>query len=487
MVLLRLCWGLFLGGFMSCLLYCSWAVEHGKKRFGMRDNTELFTGLSLWPIAIAVFFGLYLISSGLYSRERILNGCVEFGSLFVQIMMFINVYDVCLLCILPVCRKYLYARTCAVMWLLPVFLFWNPFILMETSVSPLVVLYISKEVWFILLRIWFTGFSVFFFGQIVLHLIWKKKLMEHSVPVKDEEMCVWLEEEKEKLGLTLSTVELRVSRGLDTPLSLGMFKRKKYTFLPDQSFSEEELRLIFRHELHHIQRRDMDTKFFFAFCRSLGWFHPLVWIAVRKAGQDLELSCDEIVLEGASAKEKERYARLLLSTAGHSGGFSTCLSASANTLRYRLRSVMSSAKRKMGIPVLMLLMLFGTFFVGSVGFSYERGTLDELVFHSVAEEQDIAVSCIYGEMKTECESGSEEIIAYLNTLEAEHLLSDQDLMEKSDVDFSLNLETEDGQTFMRLDGRQFTVMTLLDSGKEENEKYRIRSDVDWAYLESLLE
>lgn len=71
------------------------------------------------------------------------------------------------------------------------------------------------------------------------------------------------------------------------------------------------------------------------------WFNPLMWLAMRKSADDLELSCDEIVLEGCSSTTRYQYANLLLKTAGDQRGFTTCLSTTASALRYRLKHVMS--------------------------------------------------------------------------------------------------------------------------------------------------
>ena len=64
-----------------------------------------------------------------------------------------------------------------------------------------------------------------------------------------------------------------------------------------------------------------------------------MWMAMERSAQDMELSCDETVLLEADDVTRRRYAGLLLATAGDSRGFTTCLSASASALRYRLRNV----------------------------------------------------------------------------------------------------------------------------------------------------
>ena len=123
-------------------------------------------------------------------------------------------------------------------------------------------------------------------------------------------------------------------------------KEQDYLSSRKKSYTEEEAELIFLHELHHIQRNDTHTKFFLKFCTALGWFLPFIWIAVKKAEADLELSCDEIVLKDADDHKRKKYAELLLTTAGGPIGFTTCLSASAQSLRYRMRATLEQKEKK---------------------------------------------------------------------------------------------------------------------------------------------
>ena len=76
-----------------------------------------------------------------------------------------------------------------------------------------------------------------------------------------------------------------------------------------------------------------------------------MWLARRRSADDLELSCDETVLHSMDGDCRRPYAELLLRTAGDQRGFTTCLSASAGALRYRLRQVMNPCKRTGGLVV----------------------------------------------------------------------------------------------------------------------------------------
>ena len=183
------------------------------------------------------------------------------------------------------------------------------------------IFYIPENFLTILGCIWITGFVVIFTIQVISHLRFTKKLRENSRSVGDDSLLEQWNKMKKDMEIPLA-VDIRYCSEIKTPLTLGIRMKNTTAYLPERSFTDEEAELIFAHELHHIRRRDTHMKFFLRFCCAFGWIHPLVWMAVRKAEDDLELSCDEIVLKGADKEKRRRYAELLLSIAGDSRGFS---------------------------------------------------------------------------------------------------------------------------------------------------------------------
>lgn len=218
---------------------------------------------------------------------------------------------------------------------------------------------------------------VIFTIQVISHLRFTKKLRENSRSVGDDSLLEQWNKMKKDMEIPLA-VDIRYCSEIKTPLTLGMRMKNTTAYLPERSFTDEEAELILAHELHHIRRRDTHMKFFLRFCCAFGWIHPLVWMAVRKAEDDLELSCDEIVLKDADKEKRRRYAELLLSIAGDSRGYSTCLSASAKSLRYRLRAALPVKNKRKGVVLLFLIMIVSGLCTGRLALSTDRGTLTEL-------------------------------------------------------------------------------------------------------------
>ena len=136
-------------------------------------------------------------------------------------------------------------------------------------------------------------------------------------------------------------------------------------------YTPEELSLILRHEIIHLSRRDPASKFFMVFCTAMCWFNPLMWVAMRKSADDFELSCDESVLLAQPQPVRRQYAELLLKTAGDERGFTTCLSATASALRYRLKNIMAPGKKHTGALLVGLTFLLLTLCAGHVALAYD--------------------------------------------------------------------------------------------------------------------
>jgi hypothetical protein len=79
-----------------------------------------------------------------------------------------------------------------------------------------------------------------------------------------------------------------------------------------RSFSQEELRYVFLHELSHIKRRDILTGWLMTALQILHWFNPLVWLAFHRMRVDRELACDALALSYAKEEENQPYGRTII-------------------------------------------------------------------------------------------------------------------------------------------------------------------------------
>jgi beta-lactamase regulating signal transducer with metallopeptidase domain len=104
------------------------------------------------------------------------------------------------------------------------------------------------------------------------------------------------------------------SEKVESPFVLGIITPKIY--LPIR-LTESELGYILMHEQTHIKRFDYLIKPIAFLVLCFHWFNPLVWISFVLMSRDMEMSCDERVLNGMGRNIKRDYSNSLLALATH--------------------------------------------------------------------------------------------------------------------------------------------------------------------------
>ena len=265
------------------------------------------------------------------------------------------------------------------LWLIPNYLYITEMSYMENT-RPLIVIHASSKVVSILFVIWVAGFIGVLIWKMVEHLVFRRRLLRNAEPITNSAVLAIFQSEIEGAGIKKPRFQLVQSSATTTPLTVGLFKRTTRVILPDRSYTNEELRLIFRHEVIHIGREDSWSKFFMVFCTAMCWFNPLMWLAMKKSAEDTELSCDETVLLDADEASRKQYAGLILNAAGDNRGFTTCLSASASTMRYRLKSIVSPGKKRSGALIVGLAFFILCMTSGYVAHAYGEETGADTVY-----------------------------------------------------------------------------------------------------------
>lgn len=96
---------------------------------------------------------------------------------------------------------------------------------------------------------------------------------------------------------------------LKTPCVIGALRPQ--IFIP-AGLAATERRYIILHEQMHLRRRDPAIKIC-AYCiLCLHWFNPFVWLGFLLMGADMEMSCDERVMDELGGKIKNAYSLSLL-------------------------------------------------------------------------------------------------------------------------------------------------------------------------------
>ena len=377
-------WAILLPAVVAFAFSRSMEYEQTANRLGvvLEKKPGRVTTVYQSPLLMPVM--LTLLAATLFAVGGFKSGGSQLMGLLLETMILLSIYYVGLLLTLPLLRRVFSARACATLWLLPTFLYWLPHMWYNYPIMPRVVLRMPPQWAKILGLVWVIGFVAVLAWKIAVHLLFRREVLADAYPVIHPEILELWEREM-RLIERKKPIQLLCSPRITSPMTIGKSKRAIRTLLPERNYSMQELQLIFRHELRHVQRLDVDTKMFYAFCEAMCWFNPLVWIAMRKAAADLELSCDEMVLYGKGEQERRQYAELLLDSAGDDRGFSTCLSASAKTLRYRLKNVVQQRNRMDGTLLVAFCLATLLLCSGIVVITRSYGTVEDVVFSQLGE------------------------------------------------------------------------------------------------------
>ena len=99
---------------------------------------------------------------------------------------------------------------------------------------------------------------------------------------------------------------------LPSPFVLGIWRPR--IFIPFHMSAREQA-FILAHERYHIHRRDTVVKPLGFLLLAVYWFNPFVWLSYYLMTQDMEMSCDEAVLQRLGEDVRKEYGALMLSFA----------------------------------------------------------------------------------------------------------------------------------------------------------------------------
>ena len=136
---------------------------------------------------------------------------------------------------------------------------------------------------------------------------------------------------------------IKVVDSVQTAFVCGMIR--PWVYLP-AGMTEEEQAYITAHEQYHRKRKDYLLKAAALCITAVHWFNPFAWIALLLFCQDMEVSCDEKVLEHTDRQIRKQYAASLLKFAAMQNGFLvTSLNFGKPALESRIKNVLKE-KRK---------------------------------------------------------------------------------------------------------------------------------------------
>jgi len=481
---------LLLRGFFAAILsLCfSWSVlsrydgEIGAEAQadGQRRFTPYVPG-ELLPMLLLTLLVLAGVTMGFFkAAELTLSTC--FG-----IFLHISLYDALLLPLMPLLRRKISARACAMLWMIPNYLYLTQHSAMAVE-RPLWVIAVPDRALAFAFALWACGFCAVMGYHLFSHLRFRRQILRRARPLTDPgALAIW-QEQLTDLGIKKPKCRVVISPDVRAPMSVGYFARAMRVVLPEKVYSAQQLRWIFRHELIHIAREDTHAKFFLVFCTAMCWFNPLMYAAKENCAQDLELSCDESVLLAADEQERRAYAQLILDAAADARGFTTCLSARAQGMRYRLKHIVSPQKRHSGALAVGLVFFLLCMSCGYTALSYGTQYGETAIYQGDDPASWQLRHAVYAQDPYQLyyEAADPKALGdFLAALEVSKLTGSY-AFEDASRKLTLLFDTSRGVTGLTITDEQIKITPLYGETRPESTTYYIPGGVNWAQLDSLL-
>lgn len=198
--------------------------------------------------------------------------------------------------------------------------------------------------WFeILIAIWLLGFVFNIARYAYSYILFRKMLKRWGTSVEDEGTLAQLQKIQEEMGVK-NKVRLLHYPMSQSPMLIGF--RDILIVLPESDYTEEELQLVFRHELTHYKHYDVLVNLLAILVKSLHWFNPIVRLACRETQEVGEIYCDYDVLNDQDMHYRTFYGETILTMIDRSKktpiALTTCFYSEKFNLKRRIISIMDS-------------------------------------------------------------------------------------------------------------------------------------------------
>ena len=157
---------------------------------------------------------------------------------------------------------------------------------------------------------------------------------------------------------------------VDAPVCVGFFRPRVLLPYGRESLGDDEMDCVLCHELWHIKRRDNLFKLLCCIAVCLHWFNPAVWLMLTLANRDVELACDEAVLDYTHVDPKT-YALCLIKAQEQK--LETAVSFGGSLIDERIRSIMNKRKKFTLAGTVLLAVLISASAITFIGAAQPEG------------------------------------------------------------------------------------------------------------------
>lgn len=179
----------------------------------------------------------------------------------------------------------------------------NQFLETTNTINPFLVIWIVGTGIALLafLKAYIKGFSIF----------------REAIPIEDNVLInAWIKEQR-----FTRKIKVMISDKITTPVTFGVLNPKIVLPTNIKFQNNKQLQYVITHELIHVKRFDSLWKIGSILCLCIHWFNPLVWLMYACINRDMEMACDENVINIYGEADKPEYAETLLHLAEQNSTF----------------------------------------------------------------------------------------------------------------------------------------------------------------------
>ncbi len=219
---------------------------------------------------------------------------------------------------------------------------------------------ISPFIYKLAFLIWLLGILIFTSITVIVNVRFYNKI-EHNL-VTDSKLIAVFNQLKLQLKVK-NEIPLLSTRHVNSPSLLGFIHPRLLLSIGiEKTFSLEQLKHIFSHELLHFKRKDIMINWLTQVLVIIHWFNPLIWYAFYRMREDQEISCDALAMKRIDSIQSTDYAYTLIklvetySNTPRLAGLAS-LSGSKSQIKRRLTMIKDSRRSSVKWSVLGLLVV----------------------------------------------------------------------------------------------------------------------------------
>ncbi len=153
---------------------------------------------------------------------------------------------------------------------------------------------------------WLVGMCIYLIIVISSYIVYI--IRKHKKAIMITENAV-LNEIKKELKIKRH-IKIRMSPDIQSPMLVGVLFPVIY--IPCREIPDENMRMVFLHELTHYKRKDLIIKWLSLFVNAVHWFNPLAYLLCANVSEACEVSCDMAVTKNMSDTEQKIYMKTIL-------------------------------------------------------------------------------------------------------------------------------------------------------------------------------